>query len=59
MSFKKSVPNAASQKLLKMENKPEYRGTNVVFAGYNFKAREENPDFEINYGKNIFAESRL
>ena len=58
MSFKKSVPNVADQKLLKMENKPEDRDINAVFASFNSKVSEENPDCKISFGKNMFAVSK-
>lgn len=58
MSFKKSVQNVVTVMQKRMENLDWYSDTNAQNADCNFKAKEENPDCKINYGKNMFAASK-
>ncbi len=59
MSFKKSVQNVPNQKPLKTENNPADKDINVAIAGCSFRAREENLDCKISYGRNMSGTSKL
>lgn len=58
MSFKKSVYIAVVPEQLKRVEEMGFGDINVLLATKAFRAKEENPDFRINFGRNMFAENK-